>query len=106
MEKVIKDLKCFTKNKKKVHLLCGCEDDVIHAISQLLFNFLGGKLKISNRKKVGDKLHPIRHFIRQLADKRVSIKKKRKILVDPGIRAILHPIIKDTLVPSLLKSVK
>ena len=106
MDKVVQDLKCFTKNKKKVHLLCGCEDDVIHAISLLLFNFLGGKLEVKKKAQVRKKLYPIRYFIRLLADKRVSLRRKRKILVDPGIRLILFPIIKSILVPTLLKSMK
>ena len=104
----MRDLKCFTKNKRKVHLLCGCEDEVIHAISLLIYNFLGGKLEVKKKAQVREveKLYPIRHFLRVLADKRVSLKKKRKILVDPGIRPILHPIIKSILVPILLKSMK
>ena len=82
MEHVLKHLSCFVKNKKKVHLLCGCEEDVIHAISHLIYNFLKGKLKINKEKSMRKKLYPIRFELRKLSDKRVSTRTKRKILID------------------------
>ena len=106
MEKVLNHLDCFVKNRKKVHLLCGCEEDIIHAISQLIYNFLKGKLKIKKEKLVRKKLYPIRFELRQLSDKRVCTRTKRKILVDREVRVILHPIIKNNLVPALLKSME
>ena len=106
MEQVLKNLECFAKNKRKTHLLCGCDEDIIHAISQLIYNFLKGKLKIKREKSVRKQLYPIRLEIRKLADKRICTRTKRKILVDKNIREILHPIIKNNLLPALLKSME
>lgn len=106
MDQILKHLKCFVKDKKSVHLLCGCEEDVIHAIAQLIYNFLKQKLKIKRPKIVRKKLYPIRFQLRQLSDKRVSTRTKRKILINKEVRSILHPIIKNILVPTLLKSMK
>ena len=105
MEQIISDLKCFTRDKRKIHLLCCCEDKIIDSISQLLFNFLDKKLEIKKSKnKIRRKLFPIRKYIRKLADKSVSFRTKRKILIDKKVRDILHPFIKNILVPNLIKT--
>ena len=106
MDKILKNLKCFTKNKKKIHLLCGCEDDIIDSISQLLYNFLHEKFDLKSKTKIRRKLFPIRKSIRKLADKRASTRKKRQILIDKTVRSIIYPFIKKTLVPALEKSLK
>lgn len=105
-ESALKNLKCFTGNKKKIHLLCGCEDNIIKAISYILERFLDNKLVIKKRTRLRKKLYPVRKDIRKLVDRRVSIREKRKILVNRKVRDILHPVIKDTLVPILQKSLK
>ena len=106
MDNVITNLKCFTQRKKKIHLICSCSDEIIHSISHLLYNFLHNRLKVKSFQKTKEKLHPIRHWLRQLADRRVATRTKRKILVNIGVRTILYPIIKDNLLPSLLKTLK
>lgn len=106
MDQIVANLKCFTKKRKKVHLICSCSDEIIHTISHLLYNFLHKKFKVKNFKKTKKELHPIRHFIRKLADKLVSTRVKRKILVNIGVRTILFPIIQNNLTPSLIKSLK
>ena len=106
MDDVVKQLKCFSTKKKKVHLICSCDDQLIHTLSQLLFNFLKIRFKVKQKAKVNAKLSPIRHSIRKLADKRVSIRTKRKLLVNVGIRSLLYPMIVHNLLPSLLKTLK
>ena len=106
MDDVVKKLTCFTRKKKKVHLICSCDDEIIDTLAQLLYNFIQRKFKIKQEKKVREKLFPFRHSVRKLADKRISIKTKRKLLVDVGIRTILYPIIVHNLLPSLLKTMK
>lgn len=106
MDKILDNLQCFSGNKRKVHLICSCEDKIIHSLSQLIFNLLHAKIKLRNPKKTRQILSPIRHSLRKLADKRVSVRSKRKILVQVGIRTILFPIIRNNLLPSLVKSLK
>ena len=106
MDKILDNLRCFSSSRKKVHLICSCEDEIIHSLSQLIFNLLHQKIKIKNIKKTKQLLSPIRHSLRKLSDKRVSIRNKRKILVQVGIRTILFPIIRNNLLPSLVKSLK
>ena len=106
MDEILDNLRCFSRDKKKVHLICSCDDKIIHSISQLIFNLLHQKVKVKNPKKTKQLLSPIRHSLRKLADKRVSVRSKRKILVQVGIRSILFPIIQNNLLPSLVKSLK
>ena len=106
MDDIIKNLKCFTGKKKKIHLICSCDDELIHTISHLLYNFLHNRFKVKNSKKTYNQLFKIRHAIRKLADRRVSIRVKREILVGIAVRTILFPLIQENFVPSLLKSMK
>ena len=106
MEDIVRCLKCFIKDKRKVYLLCGCDSNIINSISRLLYIFLKGKLKIRNKNKVKKRLFHIRYFIRQLADNKVRLRRKRKILIDKEIRKIIFPFLKDILIPKLFKSLK
>lgn len=106
MEEVLKNLKCFTRDKKKIHFVCCCEDNIIKSISQLLKHFLNKKLKIKKRTKLRRKLYPIRRHIRKLADVKVSLRGRRQILVDNKVSTILFPILKNTFVPELQKLVE
>ena len=101
---VVKNLRCFTRAKKKTHLLCRCDDAIVTSISYLIRSFLEEQLPV--KKKTKKKLYPIRKALRALADKSVSTREKREILTSPKVGIILHPIIKDILAPALQKSLE
>lgn len=106
MEDIIANLKSFTRSKKKVHFICACQDEIIHNIGQLLYNFLHGKFKVKKSKSTHKQLFNIRYYIRKLANKQISVRNKRKILVEVGVRTILFKIIQENLLPGLVKSMK
>ena len=103
---VVKNVRCFTSARKKIHLVCGCDDAIVTSISYLIRSFLEEQLTVKKKSTIGKKLYPIRKSLRALADKRVSTREKRKILTSPNVGKILHPIIKDTLAPALQKSLE
>ena len=106
MDQVTRCLDCFVKDKKKVHLLCGCDDIIVKAIAFLLFQFLNQKIKLKNKTRIRRKLYRIRHYLRKIADKKVSVREKRKLLIAKRVRTTLFPFLKLTLIPIFYKSLK
>ena len=103
---LVKNVRCFTRAKKKTHLLCECDDAVVTSISYLIRKFLNEQLTIKKKSAVRKKLYPIRKYLRAIADKQVSTRRKREILINPKVGIDLHSAIKDTLAPALQKSLK
>ena len=103
---LVKNVRCFTRAKKKIHLLCGCDDTIVTSISYLIRKFLNEQLTIEKKSTVRKKLYPIRKYLRAIADKQVSTRIKRKLLTKPKVSTDLHSVIKDTLAPALQKSLK
>lgn len=92
-------LKCFSSTKHKCRYLCTTNDENIEALGDLLQDYLGERLKIPNLKRITKVLHPIRHMIRVLADKKVKTQDKRKILLEFGVKLLLYPILQKNLIP-------
>ena len=73
------------KSKDKLSVVNTCSNDDIHTICECYYNLLKGGLKIKNTNKVKSKLKPIRLQVRKLADPKVGVKAKRKLLSQPQV---------------------
>ena len=101
-EERINLLKCFANSRHKCKYLCTTNDENIDAIGDLLYDFIHNNIKIRNVRKVLKTLHPVRKMIRVLADRKVKTRKKRKLLLEFGIRILLLPFIQKRLIPCML----
>ena len=65
-------------------------DEKIHDICEACFNVLQENIPIKGKKKyqLKNKLKPIKNEIRKLANSKISIKIKRKLLSNPQVSAI------------------
>ncbi len=98
----LQELKRFKQSSHKIHFLCKCDEKCIFVLSELIRSFLDNKFKIRNMKRITRKLFPLRFNLRKLADSKVSVKAKREILIDFGIRALVYPILQKVLIPTVL----
>ena len=97
----LKHLKYFKQNKQKPLFVCKCEDIVIVAICELVKGFIKNKFKIKNIKTILQKLSNIKDKLRRLADTRISIRQKRKVLIDFGVQTLFYPVLCGRLIPFL-----
>lgn len=102
----INELKLFKKASQKTHFICKCNDTCIFVLSELTRNFLKNRFKIQNKKRICRKLFPLRFNLRKLADAKISIKEKRQILINIGVKALVYPIFQKILIPMLEHKVK
>ena len=108
-----KFLKHFSTLKKKdqIKRLNTCSDEEIHTICEAYFNLLKGTLPldIRQKKKIRKILEPIKVDIRKLANSKINVNKKRKILSKPqvggGIVSGLATLM-GILLPTLLSGIK
>ena len=80
------------KPKARNLLLLKAKRPIIDALSECALNVLKGSVKLSDKQKT--KLRRFRHYLRELAKKRVSLKKKKEISQRGGfIPALLGAIL-------------
>ena len=84
--------KCNKKQRKA--LLEHCDKELILTISEIAINVLKGIVKLSSSQKA--RLHRFKKQLRTLADRQVSLKHKKRYIVQTGgslLLALLPPVI-------------
>ena len=86
--------------KLRKAIIANSESELIIALCEIIANVLSGTVKLSSLQK--QKLGPHKSSLRHLANKRVGIKEKRKLLVQKGgfLSALLPPAL--TLLATLI----
>lgn len=75
-------LKYINTSKRKAHFIRSCPNSVIKSICECALNVIHGKVPLS--KNLKKKLIPHKNSLRKLADRKVPLFKKRKILAQKG----------------------
>ena len=95
VQKFLKELKELKKAKPKTRkkLLSGCDKELVKCICDCCYNVVNGNIKLSSKQKKRLKRHCMP--VRLLASKKVSLKKKKNLLVQKGgfLPALLAPIL-------------
>lgn len=84
--------KCNKKQRKA--LLAHCDKDLVLTISEIAINVLKGIVKLSSSQKA--RLRRFRKQLRTLADRKVSLKHKKRYMVQTGgslLLSLLPPVI-------------
>lgn len=94
------------KPDQRLGFLKSCPDECIHALCEVCYNLLHQSLKIDKDKKyrLKKKLLPIRVDVRKLADPKLSVKTKRKLLSKPQVGAGIFTILASTVLPALISA--
>ena len=79
-------------------------DEKIHDICEACFNVLQENIPIKGKKKyqLKNKLKPIKNEIRKLANSKISIKTKRKLLSNPQVGHGIFSSIATVVLPALI----
>ena len=89
------ELKVLKKAKPSLRkaIIKSGDSDLICCLSECCHNILNGNIKLSAKGK--NSLHKHRKHLRDLASKKLSLRKKRNILVQKGgfLPALLAPIL-------------
>lgn len=97
----IKNLQCFVKNnRKKKYYACKCTNNVIKSLVKALKFALKVRKKFSTKQK--QQLSQVTPAVKHIISPSVSVKAKRKVLLDIGIRKILDPFM-DALVAEIVE---
>ena len=95
VEKHLEELKVLKKAKPKIRkqILAQCNRDLVRCIGDCCYNVVKGNIKLSQKQKKRLKRH--KNPVRLLASKKVSLKKKKDLLVQKGgfLPALLAPIL-------------
>ena len=95
--------KRLRKHAKTLHLLANCDNhtaktvikgakpELISCISDICYNTLQGKVKLSPIQK--NKLAKYKKELRQIANKSTALKTKRRIIQKGGFLALLRPLL-------------
>ena len=103
LKKRLKQLTQFCSCKNKTQFICICSDDEVECLCELVYNIL--YLKGFNiKKKVLYMLKKLRLILHFLADSKVPVLLKRKLLSRVGKK--LFPIIRKHILPRLKKQYK
>ena len=79
-------------------ILCGANKDLLQCLSECALNILKGNVKLKPSDKT--RLTKYRQKLRKVADKRVSLKQKHKIVQTGGFApALLAPLLTPLIVP-------
>jgi len=79
-------------DKLRQHYLKKCDDDLIRCFSECTQNLLKQRVTLTSRQF--KKLEPHKYHLRELADRRTPLKKKRRIVQRGGfVQALLVPAI-------------
>ena len=95
---------CHTKPSVTKLVLKNASPDLIKSLSEICLNVLKGNVPLTAAQK--SKLSRFKHDLRKLAQKNISLKKKKTILQKGGlfpllIKAIAHNTQKGGLLPAL-----
>ena len=95
------------KRDKRFSFLKTCPDECIHALCEVCFNLLHQTLKLGKDKKyrLKKKLQPIRVDVRKLADSKLSVRSKRKLLSKPQVGNGIFTILASTILPALISAI-
>ena len=79
-------------------------DEKIHDICEACFNVLQENIPIKGKKKyqLKNKLKPIKNEIRKLANSKISVKTKRKLLSIPQVGHGIFSAIATVVLPALI----
>ena len=94
------------KRDERMSFLKNCPDECIHALCEICFNLLHQSIKLQKDKKhrLKQKLKPIRVDVRKLADSKLSVKSKRKLLSNPQVGHGIFTILASTVLPALISA--
>ena len=94
------------KKAERLSFLKNCPDECIHALCEVCFNLLHQTIKLGKDKKyrLKQKLKPIRVDLRKLADSKLSVKSKRRILRKPQVGNGILSILATTILPALISA--
>ena len=94
------------KKAERLSFLKNCPDECIHALCEVCFNLLHQTIKLGKDKKyrVKQKLKPIRVSLRKLADPKLSVKSKRKLLREPQVGNGIFTVLASTVLPALISA--
>ena len=94
------------KKAERLSFLENCPDECIHALCEVCFNLLHQTINLEKNKKnrLKQKLKPIRVDLRKLADSKLSVKSKRRILRKPQVGNGIFSILATTILPALVSA--
>ena len=94
------------KSNQRLDFLKNCSNECIHAICEVCYNILHESLKLNKDKKfrIKKKLKPIRVDVRKLADAKLSVNTKRKILSKPQVGRGVFTVLASTVLPALISA--
>lgn len=96
-----RNLKCFAKNNRKTkYYACKCTNNVIRSLVKALKFALKVRKKFSAKQR--RQLAQVTPAVKHIISPSVSLKAKRKVLLDIGIRKILDPFM-DALVSEIVE---
>ena len=92
------------KKNEKIDMAHDCPENVIDSICECCYNLVNNYLPIKREKKyrARNRLNPIRHEVRELADSRTSLQRKRELLSDPQVGGGVFTILASTILPALI----
>merc|ERR1711872_1158959 len=87
------------KKAERLSFLENCPDECIHALCEVCFNLLHQTIKLEKKK-----LKPIRVSLRKLANPKLPVKSKRKLLKEPQVGNGIFTILASTVLPALISA--
>ena len=87
--------------RQRLASLATCPNGLILALCELVDNILHGTVRLSQTER--ERLHRYRRILRELADRKISVKQKRHRLVQKG-GAVFLPLLLGAL-PSIISLV-
>lgn len=91
----------YVNAKNNKEFIMECDDRIVHGVCELCFNILRPEREIVLNKQTLENLKPFRRILHNLANSRLSIKNKRRLL--SAISEDFVPILKRSIVPTLKK---
>ena len=104
LQRRIKFLKSFKKDRNKLKHMEQCSNHCIEYICEACHNILRGNIKMSN--SIRNKLKKQRKLIRQLANPKPKTSKKRKLLLKTQVGEGIFPILIEKILPYLIHLLK
>ena len=87
--------------RQRIASLATCPNGLIMALCELVDNILHGTVRLNQTER--ERLHRYRRILRELADRKISVKRKRQHLVQTG-GAVFLPLLIAAL-PSIISVV-
>ena len=104
LQRRIKFLKSFTKDRNKIKHMEQCSNHCIEYICEACHNILRGNMKMPTSLR--NKLKKHRKLIRQLANPKPRTSVKRKLLLKTQVGEGLFPVIVERILPYLIDLLK